>query len=229
VCLALAAGCGGSGGEAETGLDDGARSDADWFVDRANESGLDFIHFNGAAGEFYYPEILPPGVGLLDYDNDGDLDVYLVQGRVLGRTGTPVDAPTPPRQALPLTGRLFRNDLAAGPDGAPVLRFTDVTAQSGIDADGFGLGVAAGDVDNDGWTDLFLTNFGPSALYLNQGDGTFRHASADSGIDGAPGFGVSAAFVDYDRDGWLDLYVGHNVNYALDNTIECSNVTGASD
>ena len=229
VCLALAAGCGGPGGEAENGLHEGARSDADWFVDRASESGLDFIHFNGSGGEFYYPEILPPGVGLLDYDNDGDLDVYLVQGRVLGRTGTPVDAPTPPRQALPLTGRLYRNDLAAGADGAPVLRFSDVTAQSGIDADGFGLGVAAGDVDNDGWTDLFLTNFGPSALYLNQGDGTFRDASADSGIDGAPGFGVSAAFVDYDRDGWLDLYVGHNVNYALDNTIECSNVTGASD
>ena len=229
VCLTLAAGCGAPGGEAETGLHDGAGSDADWFVDRASESGLDFIHFNGAAGEFYYPEILPPGVGLLDYDNDGDLDVYLVQGRVLSRTGTPVDAPTPPKQALPLTGRLYRNDLAAGADGEPVLRFTDVTAQSGIDADGFGLGVAAGDVDNDGWTDLFLTNFGPSALLLNQGDGTFRDASADSGIDGSPGFGVSAAFVDYDRDGWLDLYVGHNVNYALENTIECSNVTGASD
>ena len=229
VCLALAAGCGGPGGETGTGLDDAARADVDWFVDGTRESGLDFIHFNGASGGFYYPEILPPGVGLLDYDNDGDLDVYLVQGRVLGDDGSGVGAPIPPQQALPLTGRLYRNDLEVAADGSRALRFTDVTAESGIDAAGFGLGVAAGDVDNDGWTDLFLTNFGPANLYLNRGDGTFRDASAASGIGGAPGFGVSAAFADYDRDGWLDLYVGHNVNYALDNTIECSNVTGASD
>ena len=229
VCLALAAGCGGSGEVAETPSGGAARNDTDWFVDRASASGLDFIHFNGASGAFYYPEILPPGVGLLDYDNDGDLDVYLVQGRVLHEAGAPAEAPVPPQQALPLTGRLYRNDLRVGADGSRTLRFTDVTADSGIDADGFGLGVAAGDVNNDGWTDLFLTNFGPSGLYLNQGDGTFRDASATGGIDGTPGFGVSAAFVDYDRDGWLDLYVGHNVNYALDNTIECSNVTGARD
>ncbi len=229
VCLALAAGCGGPDGGVEALPDDAARADADWFVDRAGGSGLDFVHFNGASGEFYYPEILPPGVGLFDYDNDGDLDVYLVQGRVLGRNGTPPGAPAPPKQALPLTGRLYRNDLEVAADGSRALRFTDVTAASGIEADGFGLGVAAGDVNNDGWTDLFLTNFGPSNLYLNQGDGTFRDASPTSGIDGTPGFGVSAAFADYDRDGWLDLYVGHNVNYGLDNTIECSNVTGAGD
>ena len=231
--MALAAGCGESGdgaaGAALVDADAGSGAAGDWFVDRAVDSGLDFVHFNGAAGEFYYPEILPPGVGLLDYDNDGDLDVYLVQGRVLAREGTASAAPTPPKQALPLRGRLFRNDLEVEADGSRTLRFADVTEASGIDADGFGLGVAAGDVNNDGWTDLLLTNFGPASLYLNQGDGTFRDASAGSGIDGTPGFGVSAAFADYDRDGWLDLYVGHNVNYALDNTIECSNVTGASD
>ena len=227
VCLVLAAGCGGPGGAAGPGLDGAARAGADWFVDRAQESGLDFVHFNGAAGGFYYPEILPPGVGLLDYDNDGDLDVYLVQGRRLG--AVPAAAPDPPERALPLTGRLYRNDLETAADGSRAARFTDVTAASGIEADGFGLGVAAADVDNDGWTDLFLTDFGPGRLYLNRGDGTFRDASAASGIDGTPGFGVSAAFADYDRDGWLDLYVGHNVNYALDNTIECSNVTGARD
>ena len=229
LCVALAAGCGESGdGAAGVGADAGSGAAGDWFVDRAIDSGLDFVHFNGAAGEFYYPEILPPGVGLLDYDNDGDLDVYLVQGRVLGQEGTASGAP-PPKRALPLRGRLFRNDLEVEADGSRTLRFADVTEGSGIDADGFGLGVAAGDVNNDGWTDLLLTNFGPASLYLNQGDGTFRDASAGSGIDGMPGFGVSAAFADYDRDGRLDLYVGHNVNYALDNTIECSNVTGASD
>ena len=232
ICVALAAGCGGTGDDAAGAgtVDADAGSGAgDWFVDRAIDSGLDFVHFNGAAGEFYYPEILPPGVGLLDYDNDGDLDVYLVQGRVLGREGIASGAPTPPKQALPLRGRLYRNDLAVEADGSRTLRFADVTEGSGIDADGFGLGVAAGDVNNDGWTDLLLTNFGSASLYLNQGDGTFRDASAAGGIDGTPGFGVSAAFADYDRDGWLDLYVGHNVNYALDNTIECSNVTGAVD
>ncbi len=227
--MLLAAACSGPAGGTGPGPVDASRADGDWFVDRARETGLDFVHFNGASGGFHYPEILPPGVGLLDYDNDGDLDVYLVQGRALGRDGAPAGVPSPPEPALPLTGRLFRNDLEVTADGARALRFTDVTAGSGIQADGFGLGVAAGDVDNDGWTDLLLTNFGPSALYLNQGDGTFRDASATSGIDGAPGFGVSASFVDYDRDGLLDLYVGHNVSYALDNTLECSNVTGARD
>ncbi len=229
VCVALAAGCGGPAGG--TGTDPGAapRAAADWFVDRASETGLDFVHFNGASGEFYYPEILPPGVGLLDYDNDGDLDVYLVQGRALGRGATAAGAPAPPPRALPLRGRLYRNDLEVAADGSRTLRFSDVTEGSGIDADGFGLGVAAGDVNNDGWTDLLLTDFGPASLYLNQGDGTFRDMSDAGGIDGTPGFGVSAAFADFDRDGWLDLYVGHNVNYALDNTIECSNVTGAGD
>ena len=233
ICVALAAGCGESGGgDAGAGLvDAGAGSGAAgaWFVDGAADSGLDFVHFNGASGEFYYPEILPPGVGLLDYDNDGDLDVYLVQGRALGRSATAGGEAAPPHGALPLRGRLYRNDLEVAADGSRTLRFADVTAGSGIDADGFGLGVAAGDVNNDGWTDLLLTNFGPASLYLNQGDGTFRDASDAGGIDGAPGFGVSASFADFDRDGWLDLYVGHNVNYALDNTIECSNVTGASD
>ena len=229
VGAVLAAACGGPVGGTETDPVDAPRADADWFVDRASESGLDFVHFNGASGAFYYPEILPPGVGLLDYDNDGDLDVYLVQGRMLDEAGRPADALVPPSGSTPLTGRLYRNDLQVAADGARSLRFTDVTAESGIVAEGFGLGVAAGDVDNDGWTDLLLTNFGPASLYLNQGDGTFRDASATSGIDGTPGFGVSAAFVDYDRDGLLDLYVGHNVNYALDNTIECSNVTGARD
>ena len=228
-CVVLAAACGGPAGGTETDVGDAPRAGGDWFVDRANETGLDFIHFNGASGRFYYPEILPPGAGLLDYDNDGDLDVYLVQGRMLDETASASAALVPPDGSMPLTGRLYRNDLRAAADGSRTLRFTDVTAESGIDADGFGLGVAAADVDNDGWTDLFLTNFGPSSLYLNQGDGTFRDATAASGIDGAPGFGVSAAFVDYDRDGLLDLYVGHNVNYALDNTIECSNVTGARD
>ena len=209
----------------------GGDTSTDWFVDRAAAAGLDFVHFNGASGRFHYPELIPPGVALLDYDNDGDLDIYLVQGRILDPDDTPADAIRPPMSSQqPLMGRLYRNDLSGGarPDPAS-LRFTDVTAQSGIVADGYGLGVATADVDNDGWTDLFLTSFGSDALYLNNGDGTFTDATAGSGIRRGAGFGVSAAFVDYDRDGWLDLYVGDNVDYTLDNGIQCGNLADTRD
>ena len=232
---ALAVGCAaesGGGTDAGGGASAAAARDlpaGEWFTDEAAASGLDFVHFNGAAGRFHYPELIPPGVGLFDYDNDGDLDVYLVQGRMLDADLTPGDARIPPAGPGPLTGRLFRNDLEAAPDGARRPRFTDVTAASGIEADGYGLGVAAGDVDNDGWTDLFLTNYGPDALYLNRGDGTFTEAAAERGLGPAAGFGVSAAFLDYDRDGWLDLYVGRNVDYTLESGIECGTLADARD
>jgi hypothetical protein len=104
-----------------------------------------------------------------------------------------------------------------------------VTAASGIDARGFGLGVAAADIDNDGFVDLYLTNFGPSQMWRNNGDGTFRDVTKESGTANQPGFGVSASFVDYDRDGWLDLYVGNNVVYSLENETVCPNPAGARD
>jgi enediyne biosynthesis protein E4 len=198
----------------------------DWFVDRAASSGITFVHYNGASGKFYYPEILPPGVAFLDYDNDGDLDVYLVQGRALGTE----PGPQPPAGALPLRGRLYRNDLQVLPDGSRDLRFTDVTESSRIKADGFGFGVATGDIDNDGFLDLYLTNFGGNQMWRNNGDGTFADVTAQSGTANQPGFGVSAAFLDYDRDGWLDLYVGNNVNYrGLDKETVCPNPAGARD
>ena len=198
---------------------------AGWFTDRAEEAGLHFVHFNGMSGEFYFPEIMPPGVGLLDVDNDGDLDVYLVQGRLLG-PGTALDETLfPPPGPPPLTGRLYRNDLAVQADGTRTLRFTDVTDASGIDARGYGMGVAAGDVDNDGRVDLYLTNLGPNRLFRNNGDGTFSDVSRQSGLDDA-GWGVSASFVDYDRDGWLDLYVGNYVDYSIEADQECPSETG---
>ena len=98
------------------------------------------MHVNGMSGEFYMPEILGPGVALFDYDNDGDLDVYLVQGGGFVRRDS--------------NDRLYRNDLTVGADGAWTLRFTDVTAASRIEARGYGMGVATGDIDNDGWVDL---------------------------------------------------------------------------
>jgi hypothetical protein len=234
VLLALAlAGCtrepNGAGSSAGQEHSRGASAQDGWFTDRAEETGLDFVHFNGATGQFHYPEILPPGVALFDYDNDGDLDVYVVQGRMLGPETDPQTALIPPHDRRPLTGRLFRNDLQVRADGTRVLHFTDVTEQSGINANQYGLGVAAADVDNDGWVDLLLTNFGTTQLFHNNGDGTFTDVSKHSGIQSEPGVAVSAAFLDYDRDGWLDLYVGYNVNYTLKNDRPCPNMAGARD
>ncbi len=194
------------------------------FIDRAAETGLDFVHFNGMSGSFYQPEMMAPGVGLLDYDNDGDLDVYLVQGELLG-AGTPM-APLPEGQ--PHGDRLFRNDLDVRPDGTRALRFTDVTAQSGLPAGGYGMGVAAGDYDNDGWVDLYLTRFGANRMLRNRGDGTFADVSRETGTD-EPSWGVPASFLDFDRDGWLDLFVGNYLNYTLDTHTQCYNRSGPPD
>ena len=150
----------------------------DWFTDQADAVGLDFVHFNGMSGKFYQPEIMGPGVAMFDYDNDGDLDVYLVQGQMLG-TGTPL---LPLSSGQPRTDRLYRNDLDAGVDGSP-LRFTDVTEESGIVPRGYGMGVATGDINNDGWVDLYLTGFGRNQMFRNTGDGTFVDVSSETGTE----------------------------------------------
>ncbi len=198
--------------------------DGDWFVDRAAESGLDFVHVNGMSGRFYQPEMMGPGVGLLDYDGDGDLDVYLVQGGRLG-DGDPL---LPPPAGQPPGDRLYRNDLEAGPGGERRLRFTDVTNEAGIAARGYGMGVAAGDYDNDGSVDLYLTRFGPNQMFRNQGDGTFADVSAETGTAGS-GWSVPAAFFDYDRDGWLDLFVGNYLNYTQQSHWQCYAPSGPAD
>ena len=131
-----------------------------------------------------------------------------------------------PRGRPLLGSRLYRNDLGTAGDGTPAPRFVDVTAESGIDTTGDGMGVAAGDYDNDGWVDLYLTNYGPNQLLRNNGDGSFTDVSRHSGTDD-PGWAVSASFVDYDRDGWLDLYVGNYVAYDADNPTTCTNAGGA--
>jgi len=194
-----------------------AASDLEWFVDRAQETGIDFVHFNGMSGEFYYPEIMAPGVGLLDYDNDGDLDIYVVQGQILGAGKAPKLLVPPPS---PLEGRLYRNDLEVHADGTRSLRFTDVTEASGVKARAYGMGVATGDFNNDGCVDLYLTNLGPNQLFRNNCDGTFTDVSRQSRTDD-PGWAVSASFLDFDRDGWLDLFVGNYVSYTVGTDIRC--------
>ncbi len=217
AALLLAGGCHRSGDPAPGG---------EIFVDRARASGLDFVHFNGMAGELYFSEMVGPGSALFDADNDGDLDLFLVQGRMLGPGKTLADAVFPPAAGAPLRGRLFRNDLEAGAG----LRFTDVTAASGLVADGYGMGAAAGDVDNDGWTDLYLTGFGANQLWRNDGPGadggvTFSDVTAASGT-GEERWSTSAAFLDFDRDGWLDLYVVNYTDFRIANHEPCVNQLG---
>lgn len=191
------------------------------FAERASESGLVFTHVNGAAGKHFYPEILPPGVALFDYDGDSDLDVFVVQGYALGGPRAPGGGA--------VAAQLFRNDLQIAADGSRTLRFTNVTAASGIATTEYGMGAATGDIDNDGDVDLYVTNFGPNQMFRNNGNGTFTDVTKESATPNQPGFAVSAAFLDYDRDGWLDLYVGNNVNYALENKTVCPNPAGAPD
>ncbi len=230
VLLVLAAltGCTGepgNGPDPTSGAADTGSLAGEWFTDRAQEVGLDFVHFNGMSGKFYQPEIMGPGAAMFDYDNDGDLDLFLVQGRMLG-TGAPL---IPPAGNAPPADRLFRNDLVVSGDGTRVLRFTDVTERSGMRPRGYGMGVAAGDIDNDGFVDVYLTGIGRNQMFRNNGDGTFADVSKASGTDDAGSWGVSAAFVDIDRDGWLDLFVGNYLNYSIATDTPCSGVSGLPD
>lgn len=180
------------------------------FDEVAAAVGLKFQHYNGMTGKLLLPEIMGSGAALFDFDNDGDLDVFLVQGSVLEPSDKPARTLFPWRAPVEPRGKLFRNDLTIRKDGRPTLKFTDVTEQSGIAASGYGMGVIVGDVNNDGWPDLYLCNLGPNHLYLNNGNGTFTDVTKRAGVDDLR-WSTSAAFVDYDRDGWLDLMV---VNYA---------------
>jgi hypothetical protein len=228
VCIVSATGCRADRQQASNSpAAPGTPISQEWFVERAEASGLTFTHFNGMTGEFYEPEIAGPGVALFDADNDGDLDVFLVQGDTLGpSSGANPSAPT--GRASPHEGRLFRNDLTVNADGTRTLRFTDITEQSGIRAHGYGMGVATGDFNNDGCTDLYITYFGRNQMYRNNCDGTFTDVSKQAGTE-SPGWSVSAAFVDYDRDGWLDLFVCHYLTYTLATDKKCRAWSGEPD
>ena len=190
---AVIAGCGGAAGGAN-----GSDGHDGLFVDVTEAVGLDFVYHNGMAGDRTFHEIMGPGGAVLDFDNDGDLDIYAVQGHSLARDRVfeGEDAPI---------DRLFRNELAETGD----LRFTDVTEASGIRAIGYGMGAATGDFDNDGDVDIYVLNWGDNQLWRNDGDGTFSDVTEGSGTN-SPWWSSGATFFDYDRDGWLDLLV---VNY----------------
>jgi len=164
------------------------------FTDVTSAAGVRFRHENGATGKFYYPEVMGAGCAFFDYDGDGFLDIYFVNGNLL-----------PPKEPSPdIVNVLLRNNG----DGT----FADVTARSGAGDSGYGQGCAAADCDGDGDQDLYVTNYGLDVFFRNKGDGTFERAAC---VPLDEGWGQSCAFFDADGDGWLDLYVQRYLVYSL--------------
>src|SRR5882672_2224269 len=167
------------------------------------QSGIRFLHNNAAFGKKYLPETMGPGVAFIDYDNDGWPDILLVNG---------MDWPGHVQKHS--TPKLYHNNH----DGT----FTDVTHKAGLDVEMFGMGVAVGDFDNDGYDDLFVTAYGQSHLFHNNGNGTFTDATEKAGLGGVQEFSTGAAWVDYDKDGWLDLVVANYVQWSAETDLYCT-------
>jgi hypothetical protein len=190
-------------------------NDSAVFEEVAARVGLTFVYRNGADGHYYMPEVMGAGAALFDYDGDGDLDVYLLQGQSLD----PATRRDPTR-----THQLFRNELAE----TKSLRFTEVTGGSGLGGTSYAMGVATGDYDNDGDPDLYVTAFGANALYRNNGDGTFSDVTAAAGVD-EDRWSTAATFVDYDRDGDLDLFVVNYLDFSTAANKQCFDPGGSRD
>lgn len=240
IALLLAAGSLSCGPSRHHTLSSSPNPPAVRFVEISQQVGIDFRHENGAAGKKYMPETMGSGVALFDYDNDGWLDLLFVNG-----THWPENrAPRAARRAPHATPRLYRNRG----DGT----FTDVTREAGLDIELYGMGIAVGDYDNDGWPDLYLTALGPNVLLHNEAfrrsgvqafrEGkperlnprtpehrVFRDVTRQAGVEGrsVPGFGLrwkwstSAAWLDYDKDGRLDLFVCNYVEWSPKTDIFC--------
>lgn len=171
-----------------------------WLDDVTEALGVNFVHDAGTVGTYFMPESLGSGVGVFDYDGDGRMDMLLLQN---GGTNSPA------------RHQLFHQEQ----DG----RFRNASAGSGLDVAGLAMGVAAGDVDNDGLPDVLITEYDRARLFRNAGGGRFVEITAEAGIDN-PHWGMSAAFVDYDRDGWLDLVVANYIQYSP--SMRCSDAQG---
>jgi hypothetical protein len=169
------------------------------FEDITAKAGLDFTLRNGAGGHYYQPEIMTGGVAAIDYNNDGCMDIFFVNGAAL---------PSLVKTGPEYSNRLYRNNCDS--------TFTDVTESAKVGGEGYSMGVAVGDFDNDGFPDLFVTGVHGNTLYRNRGDGTFEEVTRKAGVGATdPKYGrmwaVSAGWLDYDNDGWLDLFVTNYV------------------
>ncbi|MEM9293981.1 MAG: CRTAC1 family protein [Acidobacteriota bacterium] len=228
-------------------------ADGPVFVDQAKAWGLDFTHFAGSSGRLFFPEMMGGAVALGDFDGDQDLDVFLVQGHLLGKdlAENPVqleeaNPPAPPGHEL--GDRLFLNQLisessdsespdSGSPDsGSPAAgspRFVDSTVAAGLkgsgtSSEGYGMGVATGDYDNDGDLDLYVARLGKNSLLRNRGDATFEEVADLSGAQDDR-WSVIATFVDYDQDGWLDLFVVNYGVYSVESDVRCFSTSSRRD
>ena len=186
-----------------------------WFVDVAGKAGITVRNVNGgAATKKYIIEATGSGVGILDYDRDGWPDIFLVNGTLLPASGGKAEA-----KAAPPSSHLFHNNH----DGT----FTDVTAKAGLTGSAWGQGVCVGDYDNDGYDDLFVTQYGKNRLYHNERNGTFKEVAESAGVAGnGQEWGTGCAFIDYDRDGKVDLMIANYVHFDLAKTPVPGEVAG---
>lgn len=178
------------------------------FTDITKQSGINFVHEPGVDGSYFMPESMGSGGAFFDYDQDGDLDIYLINGTWHDKS----------RKSEIPKSHLFRQESNH--------TFTDVTESSGLAEPGYGMGVAVADIDNDGDLDIYVTNYGADQLYRNNGNGTFSNITKESGVTNAS-WGTSVVFLDYDRDGFFDLYVANYLAY--DPAIVCMDRAGRTD
>jgi hypothetical protein len=187
----------------QTGIGAAAETASIQFRDVTQQAGIRFVHNNGAFGKKFLPETMGPGVAFIDYDNDGWPDIFLVNG---------MDWPGHVQKHS--TPKLYHNNH----DGT----FSDVTHKAGLDVELFGMGVAVGDYDNDGFDDLLVTAYGQNHLFHNNGNGTFADVTQKAGLLGPREFSTSAAWVDYDKDGHLDLVVANYVQWSPEADLYCT-------
>lgn len=172
------------------------------YSDKLNQSGIDFIHDNGMKGEFYFPEIMGSGLAALDYDNDGDMDLLFIQSGSIEEIGT---------NSL---DRLYRNDTTVSDQP----KFTDVTREVGLNSMGYGMGAAVGDLNNDGYQDLFINNFGVNEIFMNE-NGNFKKLNVPE-VQKNNYWSVSSSLIDYNNDGLLDIFVANYVNYKVSKDVK---------